>query len=221
MPRGPGGETLPPPSEKHTPTTAPTLWGWGGSHPDNGRWGSFGAALETPVAPGPSSADNSGGGGLPTGATQVEDEAKFPGRVHAPWWWEQRPWWLRELPWWLAKPHTKQLGAFDTGQPVGVLGGVGSSAADDENGRRVEAELKAQGNGDVSTTVGEERRGGVGGLRDAMNKMSAAVAKATPPQVPVPKIAKPVFPALPTLVRKPKPIVPGNTVPPPAIAGVD
>jgi len=221
MPRGPGGETLPPPSEKHTPTTAPTLWGWGGSHPDNGRWGSFGAALETPVAPGPSSADNSGGGGLPTGATQVEDEAKFPGRVHAPWWWEQRPWWLRELPWWLAKPHTKQLGAFDTGQPVGVLGGVGSSAADDEKGRRVEAELKAQGNGDVSTTVGEERRGGVGGLRDAMNKMSAALAKAAPPPIPVPKIAKPVFPALPTLVRKPKPIVPGNTVPPPAIAGVD
>ena len=221
MPRGPGGETLPPPSEKHTPTTAPTLWGWGGSHPDNGRWGSFGAALETPVAPGPSSADNSGGGGLPTGATQVEDEAKFPGRVHAPWWWEQRPWWLRELPWWLAKPHTKQLGAFDTGQPVGVLGGVGSSAADDEDGRRVEAELKAQGNGDVSTTVGEERRGGVGGLRDAMNRMSAAVANVKPPQVPVPKIAKPVFPALPTLVRKPKPIVPGNTVPPPAIAGVD
>ena len=121
----------------------------------------------------------------------------------------------------LAKPHTKQLGAFDTGQPVGVLGGVGSSAADDEDGRRVEAELKAQGNGDVSTTVGEERRGGVGGLRDAMNKMSAAVAKAAPPQVPVPKITKPVFPALPTLVRKPKPIVPGNTVPPPAIAGVD
>ena len=221
MPRGPGGETLPPPSEKHTPTTAPTLWGWGGSHPDNGRWGSFGAALETPVAPGPSSADNSGGGGLPTGATQVEDEAKFPGRVHAPWWWEQRPWWLRELPWWLAKPHTKQLGAFDTGQPVGVLGGAGSSAADDEDGRRVEAELKAQGNGDVSTTVGEERRGGVGGLRDAMNKMSAAVAKVQPPLVPVPKITKPVFPALPTLVRKPKPIVPGNTVPPPAIAGVD
>ena len=105
-----------------------------------------------------------------------------------------------------------------------MLGGVGSSAADDEKGRRVEAELKAQGNGDVSTTVGEERRGGVGGLRDAMNKMSAAaaaVANATPPQVPVPKFAKPVFPALPTLVRKPKPIVPGNTVPPPAIAGVD
>ena len=72
---------------------------------------------------------NSGGGAAP-----------WPGRLRPPWWWEARPWWLRELPWWLAKPHTKMLGNFDTGQPTGVLGGgPGSGARDDELGLQIAA----------------------------------------------------------------------------------
>ena len=107
---------LPAGGELYTATrlvpTSPTAWGWTGSHPDNGYWGSIGSTLA------PADAD----GGIPGPAPRVavEDEAKFPGRIHAPWWWEVRPWWLRELPWWLSHPRTKMAGGRNTRQPTGT-----------------------------------------------------------------------------------------------------
>lgn len=110
--------------------TSPTEHGFIASHPDNGYWGSIERAkmLSRP------------GEEPPPRIPNPEDEAKFPGRLRPPWWWESRPWWLRELPWWLAKPHTKMLGNLDTGQPTGVLGGgPGSGARDDELGLQIAA----------------------------------------------------------------------------------
>ena len=150
-PQGLGGGDMPRDGSSYQTSrllpTSPTAHGWVASHPDNGHWGSIGAALASADDPAPGTSPDPLS--APTARWQVEDEGRFPGRLNAPWWWETRPWWLRELPWWLARPHTKHLGPLDTGQPTGVLGG-GAAAAVEDDRKSVEAAARAGSSESIS-----------------------------------------------------------------------